>query len=312
MSRVLLSGVVKSFGSAHALRGVTLDIRAGAYATILGPSGCGKSTLLRAVAGLVTPDEGSIRFDDRDVTTIAPSQRGIAMLVQGDGLYPHLSGLENLTFAPRLAGASPQQARDQAAAVAERLGVSHVLGRPPGEMSGGERRRIALAKALVMQPRVLLLDEPTSAIDLPLRREIASLLRELHAQRPGLTVLHVTHDVDEALTLGETVVFMAEGRVIQVGTPDEIRARPAEARVASFIAPGGVAEAKVDASDEGALFIRLGKHVVTISSLSAPSPSALTPGTRVLAARDAQGAVSAVYATLNEGGTLLWTRESIR
>jgi len=197
---------------------------------VLGPSGSGKSTLLRAIAGLEPLDGGRVLIEGADQAAVPPSRRGVAMVFQSFALFPHLSVERNIAFGLRARGESVAQVID----TARSLGLEGLLDRRPGELSGGERQRVALARALVADPRVLLLDEPLSNLDAQLRAGARAEVRRVQ-ERTGVTTLHVTHDQDEALALGHRVAVLHEGRVVQVGTPDELWERPASPWVARFV-----------------------------------------------------------------------------
>ncbi|MCC6738511.1 MAG: ABC transporter ATP-binding protein [Planctomycetia bacterium] len=235
MATLTLSAVSKSWGrGAPVVRNVSLEVADGEVVTVLGPSGCGKSTLLRLVAGLEQPDAGSIKIGGRPMAGVEPKDRDIAMVFQSYALYPHMTVLENIATPLRLRGASKAEAARKATETAERLGLSPLLSRRPRELSGGERQRTALARALVRNPRVFLLDEPLSNLDALLREsarsELKSLFRSLKA-----TVVYVTHDQTEAMSLSDRVAVMRAGAVEQVAPPAEVYRAPATAFVASFI-----------------------------------------------------------------------------
>jgi ABC-type sugar transport system ATPase subunit len=216
--------------TAYALRGVDLTVRAGELMAVLGPSGSGKSTLLRAIAGLEPIDAGRVLIDDADQADVPPPRRGVAMVFQSFALFPHLSVERNIAFGLRARGETTAHVLD----TARSLGLEGLLDRRPGELSGGERQRVALARALVANPRVLLLDEPLSNLDAQLRAGARVEVRRMQ-ERTGVTTLHVTHDQDEALALGHRVAVLHEGRVVQVGTPDELWERPASTWIARFV-----------------------------------------------------------------------------
>lgn len=227
--RVQLDNVRKQFSGVAALAGVTLDVPSGRSLALLGPSGSGKSTLLRILAGLERPTEGRVLFDGRDVTAADPSQRGVGLVVQDAGLYPHLTLRESLAVAGRGADLAADVAR-----AAEALGITAALDRRPGEVSGGQRRRAALAREMIRKPRVLLLDEPCASLDPESAREARAMIGALRAAL-GCTVVLATHDQDEAFAMGDAVAVMHEGRVVQVAPPREVYQRPANRFVATFV-----------------------------------------------------------------------------
>ncbi|MGH3077791.1 MAG: ABC transporter ATP-binding protein [Gaiellaceae bacterium] len=234
MSRIALEGVRKRFGETTALDGVDLEARDGELLVVVGPSGCGKSTLLRCVAGLEAVDEGAIRIGDRDVTQLRPAARNVSMVFQSYALFPHLTVRENIAFGLVVREEPKQVVRERVSEASELVGVVDFLERRPYELSGGERQRVALARALVRRPDAFLLDEPLSNLDAGTRVQMRTELRQLHRE-VGSTMVHVTHDQVEALTLGDRLAVLDAGRVRQVGTPDEVYARPRDRFVAGFL-----------------------------------------------------------------------------
>ena len=222
----------RRFGRVEALRGVDLAVEPGELVAVLGASGSGKSTLLRAIAGLEPPDDGRVLIDGDDQADVPPPRRGVAMVFQSFALFPHLSVERNIGFGLR-ARREPDAA-ERVLEAARAVQLDGVLDRRPGELSGGERQRVALARALAARPRVLLLDEPLSNLDAQLRASTRTEIRRLQ-ERTGVTTLYVTHDQDEALALGHRVAVLRDGRVEQVGTPDDIWERPASTWVARFV-----------------------------------------------------------------------------
>jgi multiple sugar transport system ATP-binding protein len=217
-----------------AVSGLDLSVASGEFVVVVGPSGCGKSTALRLLAGLDEPDQGEIVVDGRDMRTVPPQDRDVAMVFQGYALYPHMRVRDILAF-PLKMRSTARPARDKlVAATAEMLGISPLLDRRPGELSGGERQRVAMGRALVRRPKVFLFDEPLSNLDAALRAEIrveiGALVRRLRA-----TTLYVTHDHVEAMTLGDRIAVMRKGTLEQVGTPREVYEKPATAFVATFL-----------------------------------------------------------------------------
>jgi multiple sugar transport system ATP-binding protein len=234
MSNVILKGVSKFHGHTEILRGVDLTVDDGEFVVFVGPSGCGKTTLLRLIAGLESVSAGSVYIGDRLVNDVLPSQRGVAMVFQSYALYPHMTVRENISFGLRLGkadAASIDRAVAQAAAV---LQLSHLLERKPKELSGGQRQRVAIGRAIVRNPQAFLFDEPLSNLDaglrIHMRVEIARLHRDL-----GKTMIYVTHDQMEAMTLADRIVVLNTGRVEQVGTPLELYHAPRNQFVAGFI-----------------------------------------------------------------------------
>jgi ABC-type sugar transport system ATPase subunit len=216
------------------LAGVSLMVPAGGYLTVLGPSGTGKTTLLRVVAGLEPARGGTVSIGGRPVTDLRPGLRSVAMVFQSYALFPHLSVADNIAFGLTVADVPKTRAKQRVREIAELTGCAALLPRRPGQLSGGERQRVALARALVREPAVLLLDEPLSNLDAELRAQTRDELRTVH-ERTGGTVVHVTHDQGEALSLGDQVAVLLDGRVAQTGTPDELWQRPATRAVARFL-----------------------------------------------------------------------------
>jgi ABC-type sugar transport system ATPase subunit len=234
VSGIVLEGVRKQFGETKALDGVDLEAKEGELLVVVGPSGCGKSTLLRCVAGLEVVDDGVIRIGDRDVTRMRPAARNVAMVFQSYALFPHLTVRENIAFGLVVREEPKTVVRARVAEASQLVGVDALLDRRPYELSGGERQRVALARALVRHPDAFLLDEPLSNLDAGTRVEMRTELRRLHRE-VGATMLHVTHDQVEALTLGDRIAVMDAGRVRQIGTPDELYLRPQDRFVAAFL-----------------------------------------------------------------------------
>lgn len=247
MAELELSGLVKSFdGGARAVDDVSLRVEDGRFVTLLGPSGCGKSTLLRLIAGLEKADAGSVRIGGAAVDALEPAGRDVAMVFQSYALYPHMTVLENIRTPLVLRGVPKPEAERRATETAGRLGIGDLLGRRPGALSGGQRQRVALARALVREPRIFLLDEPLSNLDAQRREQARAELKSLF-QRLRATVVYVTHDQMEAMTLSDRIAVMRAGRVEQFGTPAEVYGRPANVFVAGFVGspainllPGGL------------------------------------------------------------------------
>jgi sn-glycerol 3-phosphate transport system ATP-binding protein/multiple sugar transport system ATP-binding protein len=234
VSRLALEGVRKRFGETTALDGVDLEARDGELLVVVGPSGCGKSTLLRCVAGLEAVDAGTIRIGERDVTAVRPAERNVSMVFQSYALFPHLTVRENIAFGLVVREEPKTVVRERVAEASKLVGVEELLERRPYELSGGERQRVALGRALVRRPDAFLLDEPLSNLDAGTRVQMRTELRRLHREI-GSTMVHVTHDQVEALTLGDRIAVLDAGRVRQVGTPDEVYSEPADLFVARFL-----------------------------------------------------------------------------
>ncbi|MDX6353697.1 MAG: multiple sugar transport system ATP-binding protein [Streptomyces sp.] len=235
MATVRLAGVRKVYPNGHvAARGLDIEIEDGEFMVLVGPSGCGKSTALRMIAGLESPTAGRVLIGDRDVTEVPPQERDIAMVFQSYALYPHMTVRENLAFGLRMRGVPRPTITERVARVAQALGLDSVLDRKPGQLSGGQRQRVALGRAMVRDPLVFLFDEPLSNLDAKLRVETRAELARLH-RRLKATIVYVTHDQEEALTLGGRVTVMRDGLVEQVGPPMEVYRRPASIFVGGFV-----------------------------------------------------------------------------
>ena len=234
MGYLEIQGVSKRFGEAWAVHDVDLDVPKGSVTVILGPSGCGKSTLLRIVAGLETPDMGHVRLADADITSAAPKDRNIAMVFQDYALYPHMTAQKNITFGLVMRGVPRREANERAQKVARLLGIEGLLSKKPTTLSGGERQRVALGRAIVKEPSLFLMDEPLSNVDAQfkasMRAEIGRLIKDLSG-----TMLWVTHDQVEAMTMADTLAVMREGRLEGIGAPRDLYERPSNVFIASFL-----------------------------------------------------------------------------
>jgi multiple sugar transport system ATP-binding protein len=234
MAEIRLQGVRKSFAHQEVIAGIDLEIGDGEFCVFLGPSGCGKSTLLRLIAGLEGVSHGRIYIGGRDVTRLPPKQRDLAMVFQSYALYPHMTVFENMAFGLRLAQRKRGEIAQRVERAARTLHIEHLLARKPSQLSGGQRQRVAIGRGIVREPRVFLLDEPLSNLDADLRVYMRLELSRLH-RRLGTTMVHVTHDQLEAMTLADRLVLMHEGRVAQRGPPLELYHRPCNLYVARFL-----------------------------------------------------------------------------
>ena len=234
MSELRLVNLVKKFDGAAAVDGLSLDVSSGEFVVILGPSGCGKTTTLRCVAGLEVPDEGDIMIDNDSVSGLPPKERDIAMVFQNYALYPHMTVAENIAYPLKMKKTAKDEIERRVKEIGELLGLSHLLGRKPRQLSGGEQQRVALGRAIVRRPKVFLLDEPLSNLDAKLRlftrAELKRLQRELR-----VTTVYVTHDQAEAMALADRVAVMNNGKLLQYAPPTEIYGRPNTVFVAGFI-----------------------------------------------------------------------------
>ncbi|MGP3725795.1 ABC transporter ATP-binding protein [Cereibacter sphaeroides] len=234
MTLLAISDITKSFAGHKALDHVTLDIRQGEFISLLGPSGCGKTTLLRTVAGFMTADKGRILIDGEDVSRLPPERRPLNTVFQNYALFPHMTVLENVAYGPRRAGLSRAEADRRAEEALEMVGLAAMSRRNPAAMSGGQQQRVALARAIVNRPKLLLLDEPLSALDLQLRKRMQIELKQLQVQL-GITFIFVTHDQDEAMAMSDRIAVMSAGRLEQCDAPEAIYRRPRTRFVAEFI-----------------------------------------------------------------------------
>jgi putative spermidine/putrescine transport system ATP-binding protein len=238
---VRLVDVRKSYGEVAAVAGVTLDVARGEFFTLLGPSGSGKTTTLRLIAGFERPDSGRVELGGVDVTRLAPYARDVNTVFQDYALFPHMTVAENVEYGLRVKGVARGTRRAQAQSALERVRLDTHGVRKPVQLSGGQRQRVALARAIVNRPRVLLLDEPLGALDLKLRQEMQGFLKALQRELQ-ITFVYVTHDQEEALTMSDRLAVFNDGRVEQVGTPQEVYERPLTEFVAGFVGVSNIVE----------------------------------------------------------------------
>src|SRR5918996_2061822 len=236
MAAITMREIRKSFGTAQVIKGVDLAIQDKEFVVFVGPSGCGKSTLLRLVAGLEDITAGRMLFDGEEVNDLPPAERGIAMVFQSYALYPHMSVYENMAFGLKLAKLGKEGIDERVREAARILQIEHLLDRKPKQLSGGQRQRVAIGRAIVRDPKVFLFDEPLSNLDAALRVQMRIELAKLHHQLKS-TMIYVTHDQVEAMTLADRIVVLNKGRIEQVGTPLELYHQPANLFVAGFIGP---------------------------------------------------------------------------
>ena len=234
MASLTIDRITKRFGNFRALSDVTFRVEEGTFCVLLGPSGCGKSTLLNIIAGLIPQDSGSVLMDGEAVDHLSPRERDVAMVFQSYALYPHMTVLQNLGFGLKMRGVSKALVRERIDEAAHLLGIEDLLDRKPRELSGGQRQRVAMGRALVRRPKLFLFDEPLSNLDARLRANVRLELKRIHTRIKG-TVIYVTHDQVEAMTLGDTVVVMRTGKIHQIGSPHTIYAHPSDRFVATFI-----------------------------------------------------------------------------
>jgi multiple sugar transport system ATP-binding protein len=232
--RVRFERVTKRFGAHHAADGISLDVESGECLVLLGPSGCGKTTLLRLLAGLEPLDSGEIWIGDRRVDQLEPARRDVAMVFQNYALYPHLSVCDNIAFPLRTRGVEAAEIDRRVREAASRVGLADLLARKPAQLSGGQQQRVALARAIVRNPTVYLMDEPLSNLDAQLRLQTRTELKRLHREL-GTTMIYVTHDQSEAMTLGGRIAIMQRGAIVQIGAPLDLYRQPVNAFVGTFL-----------------------------------------------------------------------------
>ena len=274
MAGIVLDRVRKTFGSVTAVDDVSLEIGDGEFLVLVGPSGCGKSTLLRMIAGLEEATGGAIEIGGRDVTDLPPRSRDIAMVFQTYALYPHMTVRQNLGYGLRARRTPKPEIATRVGEVATLLGLDELLDRRPAQLSGGQRQRVAMGRAIVRKPQAFLLDEPLSNLDAKLRVGMRASLAQLH-QRLGVTTVYVTHDQTEAMTLGQRVAVMRDGRILQCDRPQQLYAHPKNVFIAAFI--GSPAMNLVEASYDGET-LRFGQYTVPVAD--APRQERLILGIR--------------------------------
>jgi 2-aminoethylphosphonate transport system ATP-binding protein len=262
-SGIGFDGVTVAYKGTVALDALKLEIAPGEIMAIIGPSGCGKTTALRAVAGFVRPTAGRIRIGERDVTDLPPHARDIGMVVQSYALFPHMRVADNVGFGLAARGAPAALIRDRVAECLRMVGMANFANRLPRELSGGQQQRVAIARALAIRPRVLLLDEPLSALDAQIRQSMLDELARLHRELPHLTVLYVTHDQSEALTLADRIAIMRSGRLVAQGPSSRLYHEPPNRFAAEFLGRANLLPVTIEAIDNGVARLRLGETPIT-------------------------------------------------
>lgn len=266
MASVSLRKLDKSYGALRIVKGIDLDIQDGEFVVFVGPSGCGKSTTLRMVAGLESITGGEILIGDRVVNKLPPRERDIAMVFQDYALYPHKTVRENMGFSLKVRGVSVKESESRINEAAEMLGIAHLLDRRPGQLSGGQRQRVAMGRAIVRRPQVFLFDEPLSNLDAKLRGQVRTEIKRLH-QQIGTTIIYVTHDQVEAMTLADRIVILKGGDIEQVGTPDDVYNKPQSVFVGGFVGSPAMNFAK--ARVEGGALVFANGDRLPLSALAA-------------------------------------------
>ena len=272
---VVFDRVSRRFGDVVAVDDVSFSVTPGELVTLLGPSGCGKTTTLRLVAGLEAASSGRVLIGGVDVTPLPANERDVSMVFQSYALFPHMTVLENVCYGPLSMRVEKARARELAREKLAMLGLADLGARLPSELSGGQQQRVAVARSLVLEPAVLLFDEPLSNLDAKLRRRVRQEIRELQ-QSLGLTVIYVTHDQEEALAVSDRVIVMDRGRIAQQGTPRELYEAPASRFLADFIGDANLVDGEVAAGVEGATFTAGGVGMAVHAGATPPAPGAAT------------------------------------
>jgi len=271
--QLTLARLTKRYETTTAVDAIDLDVGRGEFLTLLGPSGSGKTTTLMMVAGFTPPSEGEILVDDHPITGMAPEHRNIGVVFQNYALFPHMRVFDNVAFPLKMRGRPPAEIRAQ---VGRTLDMVHLTGmgdRLPRQLSGGQQQRVALARALVFDPGLLLMDEPLGALDRNLREQMKLEIKRIHSD-VGVTVLYVTHDQEEALTMSDRIALMSRGRIAQLGTAEDLYERPVSRFVANFIGESNLLEGRVESSPGGPVFVHGGNVRLPVS----PGPRAFHPG----------------------------------
>ena len=254
MTKVTISGLTKRFGTAIAVDDLSIEIGEGELVSLLGPSGCGKTTTLRSIAGFDEPDVGQILFDGVDITSLPPERRNIGMVFQNYALFPHMTVRQNLSFGLEMRRVARNEMAERIDAVLDIVQLAGLEDRYPRELSGGQQQRVALARGLVIEPAVLLLDEPLANLDAKLREEMRFFIRSLQ-KRVGITTVYVTHDQAEAMVISDRIVVMFDGRIRQIGDATKIYARPVSREVADFIGLSNFIDGRVKARSEDGYYL---------------------------------------------------------
>ncbi|MGH1563935.1 ABC transporter ATP-binding protein [Mumia sp. DW29H23] len=293
---ISLRGLRKEFGSVVAVDGVDLDIDHGEFFSMLGPSGSGKTTVLRLIAGFEQADAGTVTLDGTDVTARAPFERDVNTVFQDYALFPHMNVLDNVAYGLRVRGVRKAQRRARALEALGTVQLAHLADRRPTQLSGGQRQRVALARSIVVEPSVLLLDEPLGALDLKLREQMQVELKELQRDL-GITFVFVTHDQEEALTLSDRIAVFRDGRIVQLGTPREVYEEPRDPYVASFVGTSNL----FDAATSHLILGRNGAHALRPEKISLADAGGVTSSEPVRISGDVVEARGVVAETIYLG-----------
>ncbi|CAI8717052.1 MULTISPECIES: ABC transporter ATP-binding protein [unclassified Pseudomonas] len=264
-SSLTVKKLAKNYGQFVALAQTDLTVADGEFLTLLGPSGSGKTTLLSLVAGLTHPDGGEVSIGDNDVTYLAPHHRDIGVVFQNYALFPHMTILENIAFPLKMRKVSATEARERAMAALDMIKLPHIAQRYPKELSGGQQQRVALARCMVYRPSIILMDEPLGALDKKLREHMQLEIKRIHREL-GTTIIYVTHDQEEAMTMSDRICLMNAGKIEQLGTPDDLYFRPRTLFVADFLGESNLLPAQIVASQDGVLDVLVGSRGIKASA----------------------------------------------
>lgn len=273
MEEVLkLKGIEKKFGEVPVLKGISLNVKKGEFITFLGSSGCGKTTTLRIIAGLETPDAGEVFINGECVNQLAPEKRSVNTVFQNYALFPHMNVSENIAYGLKIKKMEKRKIQNKVTEALELIQLSGYEKRMPSELSGGQKQRVAIARAIVNNPQVLLLDEPLGALDLQLRRQMQLELKKLQRQL-GITFIYITHDQEEAINMSSRIAVMRDGRLEQVGTPDEIYNYPKTSYVAQFVGNANILKGTVEKIEDGIFWAKLAGEAVQLKFSGKKNPT---------------------------------------